>query len=214
MQQDISSLRLDYKKSTLDETDVDQNPIQQFNVWFDEILKANIDEPNAMTLATIDAQNKPHARIVLLKGVTSKGFVFYTNYESLKAENMAANPQVALVFFWKEIERQVRIEGIVEKISEEESIAYFKSRPIGSQLGAIASQQSAVIESRTALEQQYEQVKNKYENQEITKPANWGGYIVKPSNMEFWQGRSSRLHDRLKYTLDEKNSWIVSRLQP
>ena len=209
----ISSIRKDYQLQSLSESDVKQDPIGQFGKWWEEAIASSIDEVNAMTLSTVTAEGKPSARIVLLKGFDERGFVFFTNYESNKGVQLTANPFASLVFFWKELERQVRIEGICEKVSEQQSDDYFHSRPIGSQLGACASPQSRVIESRRVIENNLEKLQDQYREMEIPRPAHWGGYRVVPHSIEFWQGRSSRLHDRIKYT-KENQSWKIVRLAP
>jgi len=209
----IADIRRDYKKATLSEDKVDPNPFRQFGFWWDEALRAEIDEVNAMTLATVSAEGRPSARIVLLKGYDDQGFVFYTNYESRKGQELALRPEASLLFFWKELERQVRIEGPCEKVSAEESDAYFQSRPAGSRIGAWASPQSRVISSRDLLDQQIIEIENRFDGREIPRPAHWGGYRVVPRQVEFWQGRPSRLHDRILYTREADN-WIISRLAP
>jgi len=211
---DIQNLRQDYRASTLLETDIAASPIKQFEKWFDEALKAEIWEPNAMTLATATMNGMPSARIVLLKGFSDYGFVFYTNYLSRKGKELAKNPRAALIFNWGQLERQVRIEGTVEKLSKEKSEQYFHSRPVGSQLGALVSPQSQEIAGREELENKWQQLENEYQDKEIPKPAFWGGYIVKPQLIEFWQGRSSRLHDRILYKNAGKNNWKTVRLAP
>nr|WP_199156211.1 pyridoxamine 5'-phosphate oxidase [Pedobacter sp. ASV2] len=209
----LQNLRQDYKSATLDESDVDNNPITQFKSWFDHAVSAKIYEPNVMTLATADKAGKPDARIVLLKGVDEDGFRFYTNYLSQKGKELKRNPQACLVFFWPELERQVRIEGTVEKLDKEASEQYFHSRPKDSQIGAIASPQSQIIPNRAFLEEKVAEITLKNEGKTIAKPAHWGGYIVKPTRIEFWQGRSNRLHDRINYEWI-KNEWVKSRLAP
>ncbi len=212
--QTIAALREDYRAKTLEITDVHANPIQQFNEWFQEALDSQIKEANAMTIATVDAQGKPAARIVLLKGFDENGFIFYTNYDSRKGQELAANPNIAVVFLWKDLERQIRIEGIAEKVAPAVSLNYFQSRPKGSQIGAWASPQSQVIPDRSILEQNVLDLKEKYKNADnLPIPSHWGGYQIKPTLIEFWQGRSSRLHDRLCYTL-EGNTWKIERLAP
>jgi len=209
----LQNLRQDYKSATLDESDVDNNPITQFKKWFDHAVDAQIHEPNVMTLATADKSGRPDARIVLLKGIDDKGFRFFTNYLSAKGKELKRNPYAALVFFWPELERQVRIEGTVEKLDKETSEEYFKARPIASQIGAIASPQSQVIPNRSFLEEKFEDLRAKSGDKAIAKPAHWGGYVVKPTRIEFWQGRRSRLHDRVNFEWI-KNEWVKSRLAP
>lgn len=214
MNTSVADLRKDYTFQGLKETDVDTNPFKQFQIWFDQALAAQLLEPNAMTLATTTKDGKPSARIVLLKGFDERGFVFYTNYESHKGQELAENPQAALVFWWAELERQVRIEGRVEQVSEQESDAYFHSRPFNSRLGAWASQQSQVIENREVLELNWQELQTQYENRDVPRPPHWGGFRVIPTAIEFWQGRSSRLHDRLLYRCIDDGSWIIERLSP
>ena len=209
----LESLRNEYLSEPFSEKDVKKNPIEQFDLWFDEAVKANVHEPNAMTLATATHDGKPSARVVLLKGFNKDGFIFYTNYLSRKGKELAKNPVVALVFFWPELSRQVRIEGTLEKVSKEESEKYFQSRPVDSQLGALASPQSQVI-SREELEKNWETLKLSHAEKALVKPSYWGGYLVKPQVIEFWQGRESRLHDRVKYVLMEKGKWKIERLAP
>lgn len=209
----LQHLRGEYSKHALDEKDVEKNPITQFEKWMFEALESQIPEPNAMTLATVDAKGKPHTRVVLLKEVDTKGFVFYTNYASDKGKELAANPYASLCFMWLELERQVRIDGKVEKIPNEESEAYFKQRPYKSQLGALASNQSEVVESREFLEKKFAALEAKYPEGKVPKPETWGGYRVIPEAIEFWQGRRSRLHDRVKYELDG-GKWNIKRLSP
>lgn len=211
--ENIQNLRQDYRAAQLNEQDVDQNPVVQFQKWFKEAVDAQLYEPNVMTLATADRFGKPSARIVLLKGVDNDGFVFFTNYESSKGQHLVENPQAALVFFWAELERQVRIEGVVSRVPARVSADYFHSRPAGSQIGALASPQSKVISDRALLENKVAELTKQYEGQEIPRPSNWGGYLLEPSKIEFWQGRPSRLHDRIVYELVE-GSWIINRLAP
>ena len=210
----IADIRKDYRLQTLDETGVAADPIQQFGIWWQEALQSEIVEVNAMTLATANEQGVPSARIVLLKGYDERGFVFFSNYESKKAGDLQVNPMASLVFFWKELERQVRISGRVEKVTELESDQYFQSRPEGSRIGAWASPQSTVISSRQVIEEKVEALQAAFEGKEIPRPLHWGGYRVVPTRIEFWQGRSSRLHDRIQYTLQPDGNWIIERLAP
>ncbi len=210
----IRDLRQDYKASSLSEKDVDKNPIQQFSTWFNQAFTAQITEPNAMMLATASADGIPNARIMLLKGFNEEGFTFFTNYNSQKASEISKNPNVSLLFFWLELERQIKIKGKAFKISEKESEDYFHSRPHGSQLGAHVSPQSSVIPDRAFLENRLKALQEEYKDKEIPKPAHWGGYIVKPEVIEFWQGGSGRLHDRIVYTLQDNNTWKIERLAP
>ena len=214
----LADLRQDYSLQSLDITDVANDPFDQFKRWFEEAIKSEILEPNAMTLATATTEGKPSARIVLLKGIDNQGFVFFTNYESKKGVEMSANPQAALCFCWLELQRQIRIEGTIEKIAAADSDAYFQSRPVGSRIGAWASPQSQVIDSRAVIEENENLYKKQFfteggNNVEIPRPAHWGGYVLKPTMIEFWQGRSSRLHDRICYVF-EGNVWKIERLAP
>ena len=209
---DLASLRKDYALKTLEERDVNRDPMKQFGVWMVEAIHAQVPEPSAMTLATVGANGRPTTRIVLLKGVDPRGFVFYTNYESRKGRELAANPVASLTFFWKELERQVRIDGTVEKVSAEESDAYYETRPLGSRIGAWASPQSRPIESRAWLEQRWATLSVEH-GQSPKRPPHWGGYRVIPEEMEFWQGRMSRLHDRICFTRTGSD-WKISRLAP
>ncbi|HPH23188.1 MAG TPA: pyridoxamine 5'-phosphate oxidase [Chitinophagaceae bacterium] len=213
MNTSIADIRKDYKLASFDETDAAANPINQFTNWWNDATKSNIDEVNAMTLATVTPKNTPSARIVLLKGYDEKGFVFFSNYLSDKGKELSNNPTAALVFFWKELERQVRIEGVVEKVSEQESDEYFNSRPASSRIGAWASHQSAIIEYRQVIEQNVEKYTEAFGGDNIPRPDHWGGYRVMPTLIEFWQGRSSRLHDRIQYRKVEQ-AWIKERLAP
>ncbi len=211
----IADLRQDYLLESLDVSDVNTNPFLQFEKWFNEALKSEILEPNAMTLATVSSEGKPSARVVLLKGLDTEGFVFYSNYKSRKAQDMAQNTHVALCFNWLDLQRQVRIEGIVAKVSDEISTEYFNSRPKSSRIGAWSSPQSQIVGNRAFLEENYKELSQKYENTEgVPRPEFWGGYIVKPTLIEFWQGRSSRLHDRIVYEKTESGAWKIERLAP
>ena len=212
--QQIAGIRKDYQLQTLSEADVAADPIAQFGRWWDEAVKSDIDEVNAMTLATVDKEGIPSARIVLLKEYDEKGFVFFTNYNSRKGEELLQNPHACLVFFWKGLERQVRITGIAEKISMEESIAYFNKRPDGSKIGAWASPQSLAVAGKAWLKETFDYYRERFKHGEIPKPPHWGGYRVKPFKIEFWQGRPSRMHDRILYTLQKDSSWTIERLAP
>ncbi|MFA6467473.1 MAG: pyridoxamine 5'-phosphate oxidase [Bacteroidota bacterium] len=210
----IVDIRTEYKKGTLDEHDVDPNPFEQFDKWFKEAVRSEIAEVNAMTIATANTAGRPSARMVLLKQFDEKGFVFFTNYESSKGKDLKENPQAALLFFWEPLERQVRITGKVEKISAAESFEYFRTRPIDSQLGAWASQQSSTISARALLEKAFGEMLEKFKNGQIPLPPQWGGYRVKPDEFEFWQGRASRLHDRIAYKKQNDAVWSIARLSP
>ena len=210
----VAALRREYAAQVLLEENCAADPITQFQVWWQQVLDSEIVEPNAMTLATASSDGMPSARIVLLKGFDKEGFVFYTNYKSYKGMQLAENPKACLVFFWKELERQVRITGLVQSISPEESDAYFAARPKGSRIGAWASPQSQVISNREWLDKNYDQLLHQMDQQEIKRPAHWGGYRVQPVIVEFWQGRPSRLHDRLQYTLQDDGKWKRERLAP
>lgn len=210
---ELHNIREEYIKAKLDEDSVDLNPIQQFINWMNEALLSKVIEPSAMTVATVGPTGQPSTRTVLLKNIDEKGFIFFTNYNSHKGKDLAGNPQISLLFFWPELERQVRIEGKVEKISVQDSMNYFHSRPLGSQIGAIASSQSEVIESREVLNTKIEELEKEYKDKQIPMPEHWGGYLVKPHRIEFWQGRASRLHDRLLY-IATNTGWQIQRLAP
>ena len=212
MKRDLSLLRDEYTRAGLSEADADADPIAQFNVWFDDAVAAELLHPNAMTLATVDG-GRPSARVVLLKSVDANGFVFFTNYESRKGHELAANPAATLLFFWAELERQVRVDGTAEKVSEDESDAYFATRPYGSQIGAWASAQSSPIPSRDVLEARARELDARYGGGPVPRPAHWGGYRVAPVEIEFGQGRANRLHDRLRYRLAD-GVWARERLSP
>jgi pyridoxamine 5'-phosphate oxidase len=210
----IADIRKEYKLQTLSEDDVSKDPIAQFDKWWQEAVHSGIDEVNAMTLATTTADGMPDARIVLLKGFDAAGFTFFTNYDSAKGQQLLENPRATLVFFWKELERQVRISGLVSLTSEKVSDDYFNSRPEGSRLGAWASPQSKPIESREWLEANEKKLREEYAGGPVTRPPHWGGYLVKPVRMEFWQGRPSRLHDRISFSLQGNGKWKIERLAP
>lgn len=209
----IQNLRVDYSLKQFDEQDILSNPIEQFQLWFDEAIQAEVNEPNAMTLATIKPNGYPAARVVLLKGVSELGFTFFTNYQSNKGKELESNPHVSLVFTWLELQRQVRIEGKAFKISKEDSDAYFHSRPIGSQIGAHASPQSQPLANRQELERMFKEFEQLFNQKPIMRPEHWGGYLVEPHAIEFWQGRQNRLHDRFLFTKTQGN-WAHTRLAP
>lgn len=213
MDEKLIALRRDYLTATLDEVDVSPDPLEQFGVWMEQALTADVLDVEAMALATVSGDGTPSARVVLLRGYDARGFSFYTNYESSKGVDLAANPKCALVFHWREIERQVRIQGVAKRVDDEESEKYFATRPLGSQLGAWASRQSAVLAGRHELEQRWKALEIEHEGNEIPRPVFWGGYRVQPEMMEFWQGRRNRLHDRLRY-LKTKDGWKLQRLAP
>ncbi len=214
MNRNLADIRKDYQMQSLLETDVAGNPFIQFTDWWDDAIKSELEEVNAMTLATASQQGMPSARIVLLKSASEDGFVFFTNYNSKKATDLEENPNACLVFFWKELERQITISGSVKKISTEESDAYFNSRPEGSRIGAWASPQSSVITSREIIEANIAKYEQQFANGNITRPPHWGGYIVIPTIIEFWQGRPNRLHDRIQYSKLKDGNWKIVRLAP
>lgn len=209
---DLASMRENYKLNQLNETEVDVNPFVQFQIWFDNAINAQLREANAMILSTSGKEGEISSRIVLLKKFSERSFYFFTNYNSHKANQMAENPKVSLLFFWNELERQIRIEGIAEKTSKDESLQYFNERPLLSRISAVVSPQSKVIESRNWLEEKHNEYASKLEN-ELKLPDYWGGYLVKPTKFEFWQGRENRLHDRIQYKLIN-NNWLIERLAP
>lgn len=211
---DISSLRKEYTQAGLERDNLLKSPLEQFGQWFDQAYQAGINEPNAMSLATVDEDHQPSVRTVLLKSFDPQGFIFFTNYESLKGQHIAQNPRIALLFPWLDLERQVIIRGQAEKVPTDMSLQYFSQRPEGSKWGAWTSQQSRVIPSRQYLEQALEDVKKRFKNEKITLPPYWGGYRVMPHTMEFWQGRPNRLHDRFCYSRDGENTWKIERLSP
>ena len=210
----ISSIRKEYSQQSLLEQDIEKHPVKQFDKWWQQAIESEIDEVNAMTLATVNEAGMPTARIVLLKDYNESGFTFYTNYLSTKGKNIDHNPNVVLVFFWKELERQVRIEGVAEKVSPIISDEYFDSRPLESKIGAWASPQSKIIASRSELQNNFSKLENDFKDQPIKRPDHWGGYKVIPNKIEFWQGRPGRLHDRIEYSKINDNNWTTVRLAP
>lgn len=211
----LSDMRVDYTRSQLNEDMMHENPIVQFKSWFKEALEFPVPEPNIMILSTAGSDGIPHARVVLLKDISDAGFTFYTNYESQKGREIAQNNRVSLLFMWTEMQRQVRIEGLAERLSEQEAIEYFNTRPLESQVGATVSQQSEIIPNRDHLDQAFNKAMMDYKTGDIiSKPPYWGGYLVKPVLFEYWQGRANRLHDRLLYKMNEQNNWTISRLSP
>ncbi len=210
----LAALRREYSLRPLRRADLDPEPIVQFNSWLKEAHEAEILEPNGMTLSTVDSTGQPWSRTVLLKICDERGFTFFTNYESGKGAQLATNPKAALTFWWSAMERQVNVTGSVAKSSVEESEQYFRSRPLTSQLGAWASSQSAIVSDRAQLERQFEEALSRFEGSEVALPTHWGGYCVRPETIEFWQGRRSRLHDRLRYTREKQGNWRIERLSP
>ena len=213
VKQHISGSRIDYSKSELDEKIIDKDPIAEFARWMKEVIDKKFPEPNAMVLSTVSQEGRPSSRILLLRGFDEKGFVFYTNYHSKKGKDIEQNPHASMNFFWHDAEKQVRIEGVLEKLSPAESDAYFRTRPRESQLGAWTSQQSESISNRTELEKKYKETEEKFKGVDVPRPPHWGGYLLKPDVIEFWQGRPSRLHDRIQYTL-KNEKWVIERLAP
>lgn len=214
MNETLAKLRYDYTQAGLSDSDLDPNPIRQLARWLGQAIEAGLTEPNAMTLATATRDGAPSARTVLLKDYDERGLVFYTNYESQKGRELAENPRAALNFYWAELERQIRLTGVVSRVAADESEAYFRQRPLGAQVGAWASAQSRVIPSRAGLEARAAEIAAQYQNQTIPRPPHWGGYRLTPSAFEFWQGRPSRLHDRLRYVLQTEGVWRIERLSP
>ncbi len=215
MQKDLGDYRKSYEKSALMEDSISDNPIQLFQTWFYEVEKSDgVDEPNAMTVSTVGLDGFPKSRVVLLKKYTHEGFIFYTNYNSEKGRAINENPKICISFFWANLERQIIIKGTAEKLAKNLSDGYFESRPDGSKLGALVSDQSTVINSRSVLEDRLTELEKEYEGKEIERPEHWGGYLVRPVSMEFWQGRPNRLHDRIRYTLTDNFDWKMERLAP
>ncbi|WP_405396072.1 pyridoxamine 5'-phosphate oxidase [Maribacter sp. Asnod2-G09] len=215
MQKDLGDYRKSYEKSALMEDSISDNPIQLFQTWFYEVEKSDgVDEPNAMTVSTVGLDGFPKSRVVLLKKYTHEGFIFYTNYNSEKGRAISENPKICISFFWANLERQIIIKGTAEKLSKNLSDGYFESRPDGSKLGALVSDQSTVIDSRSVLENKLTELEKEYDGKEIERPEHWGGYLVRPVSMEFWQGRPNRLHDRIRYTLTDDFDWKMERLAP
>jgi pyridoxamine 5'-phosphate oxidase len=210
----LNSSRKEYNLGELDENSIDHNPIKQFGIWMVNAVDAGILEPNALTLSTVNMDGRPSSRIVLLRSYDEDGFVFYTNFNSRKGSDISSNPFACINFFWPDLHRQIRLEGEVEKVANEISDKYFESRPRESRIGAWVSDQSGILDSREKLDSKYKEFVARFENQEIPRPPHWGGYVLKPRKFEFWQGRTSRLHDRIEYLLDQNGSWITRRLFP
>lgn len=214
MDKPISEIRRQHAERGFTEAQANPDPFRQFDAWFDDVFKANLPDPNGMMLATVGADGQPAARVVLLKGFNHDGFVFYSNYDSRKGRELAENPRAAACFWWSELDRQVRIEGTVEKLSDDESDAYFAIRPREGQVASWASQQSAKLESRAELEQRFREVTTRYKGKPVLRPPHWGGFRIRPTVIEFWQGRRQRLHDRLRYRRDDEGNWVLERLSP
>lgn len=213
LNQQIRKLRSDYSHMELNEDDIVKDALLQFELWMKEALAANVSEPHAMALSTASAEGKPSSRIVLLRDISTKGFIFYTNFNSKKSQDIVNNPYAALTFFWPQIERQVRIEGVLEKVNDAVSDKYFQSRPRESKIGAWVSPQSQVIKDRDVLEEKFNELSAKYPGEEVPRPPYWGGFLLKPSTIEFWQGRPNRLHDRIQYVFED-DKWLIQRLAP
>jgi len=209
----FENIRKEYLQTSFDECSINPDPFIQFTLWFEDVIKAGIEEPSAMFLSTSGNDGKPSGRIVLLKGINERGFIFYTNYDSLKGRQICENPNVALTFHWKELERQVRITGKASKVTKKDSDDYFQSRPFESRVSAVISPQSSVVSGREFLERERDRFLESIKEKKIARPLNWGGFLIKPVQFEFWQGRESRLHDRIQFRLEKKN-WIVERLAP
>ena len=211
---DVATIRNDYSKKSVTKDDLAEDPVLQFQIWMEEAVKAEVNEPTAMTLATVDSNNQPSTRVVLLKGIVNGKIYFYTNYNSKKGSDILQNPKVAITFFWAEIERQVNINGMAEKIPEQESDKYFDTRPYSSRVGAWASPQSSVISNRAFIMKEFLKYSTKFAGRKVPRPPHWGGYAINPETFIFWQGRPSRLHDRIRYTRTDNNNWLKERLAP
>lgn len=210
----LENMRREYSGQELSESNVSPDPLRQFGIWFEEAIRAEVPDPHAMALATVSEEGMPSVRFVLLRGLEMDGFTFYTNYESRKAQELRANANAALAFFWQELDRQIRIEGEIAKVAESQSDKYFASRPRASQIAAWASNQSTVISGRDELDRRFREIESKFDGQPVPRPGNWGGFNLKPRSIEFWQGRPGRLHDRILYTLTGDDRWEIKRLAP